>query len=108
MRGKKVRMHLDILMLESEYEEFIRAYKTTVCRSKTSYATKLLLSKPVTVLYRNRSLDDFIESAVQLRKELKPIVSKDSLSNLEKNELHGKLDSIEKKLIKIVELCSQK
>lgn len=107
MNGKKITRAVYIRMPENEYAEFMQAYKSSICRSKTAYVKKLLLGKPVTVLYRNRSLDDFIESAVQIRKELKLIVSKDSLNNVEKEELRRKMDSIEKNLIKVVDICSQ-
>jgi hypothetical protein len=103
---RKDRVH--VFMLESEYQEFMQGYKSSTCRTKGSYVRKLLLGKPVTVMYRNRSLDDFIEWAVQLRKELKLIVSKDSLPDTDKDDLRRQLNSIEQNLIKIVDQCSQK
>jgi 16S rRNA U1498 N3-methylase RsmE len=108
MSKHKDKWELNILMTKSEQEEFVKAFKCSTCRTMSSYARKLLLGDPVTVMYRNRSLDDFIESAVQLRKELKLVVSKDSLANSEKAELRRKLARIEENLIKIVEQCSQK
>jgi MobC-like protein len=107
MNGKKITKAVYIRMPESEYAEFIRAYKSSDCRNKTAFVKKLLLGKPVKVLYRNRSLDDFIELAVQMRKELKLIVSKDSLSSMEKEALGRKIDSIEKHLIKVLDTCTQ-
>jgi hypothetical protein len=103
--SEKKLMQINVSLKEQEYEKFIQAYKVTNYRSKAAYARKLLLGKPATVLYRNRSLDDFIESAVQLRKELKLLISRDTLTALEKDALNQKLISIEESLIKITELC---
>lgn len=106
--GDKKLFQINISLKEREYGKFILAYKATAYRSKAAYARKLLLGKPPTVLHRNRSLDEFIETGVQLRKELKLLSAKDTLTTEEKMELRHKLVSIEESLIKIVELCKQK
>ncbi|HEY4109780.1 hypothetical protein [Puia sp.] len=103
-RVKKVNVNLDI----TEYEDFIKAFQGTTCRSLSAYGRKLLLAKPVHIIYRNRSLDDFIELAVKLRKDFKILLAKDYLSPLEKETLQQKTNSIEENLINLVNLCSQK
>lgn len=108
MNGKKSLRQLNISMQESDYDKFVKAFKTTVYRSKSSYARKLLLGKPVAVIARNRSLDDFIELGVKIRKDLKPLLSKGIFTAAEKDELKRKMTSIEENLIKIVDLCSQR
>lgn len=107
MSGKKL-LQINVSLKEHEYEKFNQAYQATNYRSKAAYARKLLLGKPVTVLCRNRSLDDFIETAVQLRKDLKLLLSKDTFTAPEKTELNRKLLSIEENLIKTMELCKPK
>lgn len=106
--GDKKLFQINVSLKESEYETFVRAYKATSYRSKAAYARKLLLGKPATVLYRNRSLDDFIEAGVHFRKELKLLLASQSLTKEEKADLQQKIQSIEELLIKIVELCNQK
>jgi len=108
MDGKRTLRQINISLQQEEYDKFVNSYKTTVYRSKSSYARKLLLGKPVEIKYRNRSLDDFIEWAVKVRKELKLLLSKESLTATEKMELQRKVTSIEEKLIKLVDLCTQK
>jgi hypothetical protein len=107
MSGKKL-LQINVSLKEHEYEKFNQAYYGTNYRSKAAYARKLLLGKPATVLYRNRSLDDFIETAVQLRKDLKLLLSKETFTAQEKTELNRKLLSIEENLIKTIELCKPK
>jgi hypothetical protein len=93
---------------EKEYEEFIQAYNRTLYRSKSEYARKILLGKPVTTIFRNRSLDDFIESAVHIRKELKNIVAMEVLTPAERADFHIKVNQVMDRLINIIEQCSQK
>ena len=95
-------------MKEAEYQAFMKGYKATVYRSISAYARKLLLGKPVELIYRNRSLDDFIELAVKIRKELKVLLSKETFTPSEKAELKLKMTFIEENLIRIVELCNRK
>lgn len=98
---------ISIYMPKSEYEKFIAGYNTTIYRSKNAYARKLLLGKPITMVYRNRSLDDFTESAIRLRKDLRVFLCKDAFTSTEKEYLAHQMASIEKYLIKIVDLCTQ-
>jgi len=108
MDGKRTLRQINISLHQDEYDKFVSSYKNTVYRSKSSYARKLLLGKPVEIKYRNRSLDDFIEWGVKVRKELKLLLAKDSLTVTEKADLQRKVTSIEENLIKLVDLCTQK
>ena len=108
MKQKSSLKQLNISLQESDYEKFVQAYKRTVYRSKSSYARKLLLGKPVALISRNRSLDDFIELGVKLRKELRLLLEKDTFSPIEKEMLMRKMAAIEEHLIKIVTLCTPK
>ena len=101
---KMVGFHLSA----REYEEFELAYKQTIYRSKSEYARKLLLGKPVITIYRNRSLDDFIESSVQIRKDLKKILAMDVFTPAEKEGFNMKVNAVVGNLIKIIEQCAPK
>lgn len=106
--GDKKLFQINVSLKEGEYEKFLHAYKETSYRSKAAYARKLLLGKPATVLYRNRSLDEFIETGVQLRKQLKLLTAKESLTREEMIDAQKRLASIEELLITIVDLCKQR
>lgn len=97
-----------VSMGKEEYEEFLRAYKSTIYRNQSAYARKLLLGKPVRVIIRDRSLDDFIEWGVGLRKDLKLLLDRDSFTQSEKEELRQKLNAVEEIIIQIVKQCSRK
>ena len=99
---------LHVYLNEGDYNAFDQAYAATSHRSHSSYARALLIARPVRVITRNRSLDDFIETAVKLRKELKLLLSKEVFSREEKAELFGQIASIQENLIKIVDLCGQR
>lgn len=108
MKQKGAMRQLNISLQESDYEKFVQAYKRTVYRSKSSYARKLLLGKPVALISRNRSLDDFIELGVKVRKDLRLLLGKETFSPGEKEMLIQKMAVIEENLIKIVNLCTPK
>ena len=93
-------------MRERDSEEFDRAYQNTIYRNKSQYARKLLLGKPVTVICRNRSLDDFIEMAVEIKKDLKTLLTMEVFTSAEKEELKTRVNLIMNELIKIIEQCS--
>jgi hypothetical protein len=93
-------------MTVEDHEKFMAAYKNTICRSMGEYARKLLLGIPPTVTYRNRSVDDLIETAVLLRRDLLALLSKDSLTAAEKESLFRRITNLEDLLIKISEQCS--
>lgn len=97
-----------VSMSRDEYEEFIRSYKSTIYRTRSAYARKLLLAQPVKVLFRNRSMDDLIEFGVGLRKDIRLILARDWLTNSEKDDLRGKMLSIEENLIQLAKQCSRK
>lgn len=77
-------MQVNVLLTDRESQKFLEAYHATHYRSRAAYARKLLLGKPVTVISRNQSLDDFIEIAFKLRKDLHLLSSKEAFSAVEK------------------------
>lgn len=53
-----------------EYWYLNKQFEKTTCQKLSEYARKLLLSKPITVTYRNTSADSFLKEMVGLRNEL--------------------------------------
>jgi hypothetical protein len=101
---KMVGFHLSV----KEFEEFEQAYKQTMYRSKSEYARKMLLGKPVTTIYRDRSLDDFIESSVQIRKELKKVLAMDVFTPEEREDFKMTVNDVVGNLMKMIEQCAPK
>ncbi len=57
----------------AEYEQLKSRFKATTCRKFSDYLRKVLLTGKVTVLTRNRSLDDFMTEMIELRNQLSAI-----------------------------------
>lgn len=56
-----------------EYEKIEKRRQKSMCRSMSEYSRSVLLKKPVTFAYRNRSMDDVLEELIQIRNELNHI-----------------------------------
>jgi hypothetical protein len=109
MKRRKVSEKMfQFRLSEKEMEEFNRAYAKTPYRSKSEYSRKMLLGKPVTFFYRNKSLDDLIEGVVQLRKDFKRLSMTETITADEREYLLLNAHQIIEQLIKIIEGCSQK
>jgi chromosome segregation ATPase len=92
----------------SEYYTIERKYKTSTCHSLSEYLRKLLLGKPVTIIYRNQSLEDLIEEIVPLNNQINSV--RDSVVELlEKLSLQDQIDpltpSLETLELQINQLC---
>jgi len=61
------------MIQEDDFERLQQGLAGSTCWTMTEYCRKLLTGKPVTVFYRNQSLDGFIHEAIALRKALQQI-----------------------------------
>jgi hypothetical protein len=57
-------------MKEKEYEQVQKLGAKTATTSLSDYGRRVLVQKPVSVRYRNQSLDDFLADMLVLRREL--------------------------------------
>jgi hypothetical protein len=64
---------LHVRLKPDEYTQLHKHFSKTTCRKLSDYSRKILLAKPVTTLYRNQSLDDFMAEMIKLRGELNGI-----------------------------------
>lgn len=64
---------LTLRLSKNEEANLLNLCRKTSCRSTSEYARAVLLKKPVVLLYRNASADDFLEEMLCLIKELKAI-----------------------------------
>lgn len=63
----------NIRVSQDEYQQLEKQFKKTSFQKMSEYGRSLLLGKPVTVIYRNRSMDDTLEELIVLRRELNAI-----------------------------------
>jgi adenosine deaminase len=56
-----------------EYDEIHQHLNNTTHRKLSEYARKVLLNKPVTVKYRNQTVDEYLSAMISLKNELNSI-----------------------------------
>lgn len=86
-----------------EFETIIERLSGTTCRSLSEYARKSMLGKPIRVYYRNKSFDEFIESAILLKKRLDAILIRGVYTGAEREELTQYIKAIKEILVNIYE-----
>ena len=64
---------LTIRLTEEEYTQLEKLAAQTLSPTLSDYGRRVLLQKPVSIRYRNQSLDDFLADMLQLRKDLNSI-----------------------------------
>jgi len=64
---------LHVRLSEEEYKAINKQFSKTTCRKLSEYTRDKLMEKPLTVYYRNQSLDDFMAEVMRLRTSLNAI-----------------------------------
>jgi hypothetical protein len=64
---------LHLRLKPDEYNKLHKHFSKTTCNKISDYCRQILFSKPVTVLERNQSLDDFMAEMILLRNQLNAI-----------------------------------
>lgn len=72
-KGTRRTRWLTIRLNEAEEKQLLQLYQKTTAQGLSEYARSVLLCEPVTVLYRNRSADDFLAQMLGLKTELNQI-----------------------------------
>ena len=71
---KNIRDKVLVVRLnKEEYTELQRLFKNTTCRQLSDYVRRIVLARPITVKYRNTSLDDFLTDMLAMKKELNAV-----------------------------------
>jgi hypothetical protein len=111
----------------SEYLTLQKHFKTTTHKDLAGYARQVLLNKPVNVIHRNQSIDDFLTDMSALRKELNAIGNNFNqtvrrlhslhqlpelqqwllLNEQDKTQLFRQLESIQTRINQLYQLWSQ-
>lgn len=83
---------MKIRLRPSEEEVLVNKYKRTTFQNLSEYARALILGKPVTVLTRDKAMDDMLEELILLRKELNAIGNNLNQAVRNINAAHGQAD----------------
>lgn len=60
-------------MNEAECHILDTLHKKSTCRQLSEYIRNVLLQKPVTIKYRNKSLDEILSAFIKMKKELNAV-----------------------------------
>jgi hypothetical protein len=61
---------LHLRITQEEYEKLQNDLKETTCHGLSEYIRNIVFNRPVTVVYRNKSADEFLQVAIELKNEL--------------------------------------
>ncbi|AOW11029.1 plasmid mobilization protein [Flavobacterium gilvum] len=61
---------LHLRLKPDEYQKIHRRFSKSTCRKLSEYARKNILNEPLTMNYRNQSVDEFMYEMIRLRSEL--------------------------------------
>jgi hypothetical protein len=78
---------------EDEFKLIDGRFKKTRFRKLSEYIRSVLLEKPVTVMYRDKSMDEVLEELILLRKELNAIGNNLNQTVRNINSAHGGADT---------------
>ena len=76
-----------IRLKPKEFDLLDKGLKRTRLRNMSEYTRNVLLNKPITFIYRNKSMDDILEELILIRKEL-------NLVGINFNQVVRKLNSV--------------
>jgi len=83
----------NIRLKPDEYNLLNGRFQKTQFRKLSEYMRSLLLEKPVTVIYRDKAMDDMLEEMVLLRQELNAIGNNLNQAMRNINGAHGNADN---------------
>jgi hypothetical protein len=84
---------LTLRLKPEEYKSINTRFKKTMFRKMSEYTRSVLLNKPVTVIYRDESMDEVLEELILLRKELNAIGNNLNQAVRNINSAHGNADT---------------
>jgi hypothetical protein len=88
------RSHILLTRLKpAEFKLIDNRFKKTRFRKLSEYIRSVLLEKPITVTYRDKSMDEILEELILLRRELNAIGNNLNQTVRNINSVHPKADT---------------
>lgn len=100
-RHLKLCKSVYIYLSEKEYNDVLLSLSKTIYKSVSEYGRKRITGKPVTVIYRDRAFDDFIELCISIKKDLDAILSHNEFTDEEKEWCRKEIMTIKETMIQI-------
>lgn len=92
-------MHIRFPM--REYEALIKACSISGCRSLNEYARKTLAGKPISIFYRDKALDEFLQEAILLRRRFEELIANAIMTEEDSRLIIQKIEEIKENINKI-------
>lgn len=105
IKREKRDQKIVIYYTAAEYKVVMGLFRQTTCRSRAEYGRKLTMNKPVAVTYRNRSIDDVVEAANGIRRQMEEVMGHSSLGLVDKEQLSVLFTEIDRHIYQLSDLC---
>ena len=102
-KRERMRKVVHVNFLAGEYDELLKRYEQTNCRSFSEYLRNVTMAGPITVKTRNESMDDFLEVAIDIKNELHGV-----LQGNDQIEIKMTVEKICELMLKIYRTCTPK
>lgn len=102
---EKLTCRVTIWMTRADFQRLKDQAAKSTCGSFSVFARRLLLGRQSTVLYRNESLDKFLDEAVLLRNEMTLLRQMVPWTGEYERRMIALLESIQSIILKIYEQC---
>ena len=101
-RKKRVIMGkvVNIQFAPAEYEKLFERFGQSTCRSFSAYIRNVLMGKGIVIRKRNDSLEEFLEIAIDIKNQLREIMSSE-----DKPGLREVIDQVLELMLKIYNEC---
>ena len=80
---------LNIRLKPDEFEALNSRFKRSIFRKMSDYGRAVILGKPVTIFYRDQSMDEILEELILLRRELNAVGNNLNQAMKHINSAHG-------------------
>ncbi|HVU56053.1 MAG TPA: hypothetical protein VHD83_13405 [Puia sp.] len=104
-REKKKSCYLGVWTTKEEAQRIKELAARSTCGSFSEFGRRLLLGRQATVLYRNESLDKFLDEAILLRNEMALLRASVPWTAENERRMIALLESIQSIILKIYEQC---
>jgi hypothetical protein len=102
---EKRNVQVMIRLTREEHEQFKELAVNSPRQSFSSFLSKKIFDQTVPVFYRNRSIDDFAEQLIGIKRSLDNLVEKKGLTEPEDSPLLLQIAEIKELMIKFSDTC---
>lgn len=108
MKKELVRSeYIRVWLRPKEVENLKSLVSNSTCRTISEYGRKLLINLPIVIYYRNKSFDEFMDTSIELRREIQDLL-RQPLTMANEERLIQLYREIKEGINQIMDQCSPK